>query len=278
VKKRLSYLGPPGTYTEQAAFQHDSDAILLEYPTFSAVAKAVESGEADEGVVAIENSLGGSVADTLDILIHETSLLIRNELVLPIHHMLLTREEYGIDDIRIVYSHPQALAQSRGYLQKNLPDAKPLASLSTTAAVEQMQKSESPAAAVSSSRAAELYGAKVLARNIEDNPNNQTRFVVLAHDDHAPTGRDKTSLCFTFGNDAPGILYTVLGEISTRNINLNKIESRPTRQVLGRYIFLLDIDGHRDDEVVREALGAIMGQVSMLRIFGSYPREVSSSL
>lgn len=275
MSKKLAYLGPAGTYTEQAAILYDPQATLIPCSTFGVVAKTVESGDADEGVVAIENSLEGPVTYTLDMLIHESPLFIRSELALPIHHLLLGKAAIGLSEIQVVYSHPQALGQSRRYLSKNLPNAKPIASLSTSLAVEEMQKHPA-AAAISSRRAAELYGAHVLAENIEDNKTNQTRFVILSKTDHPPTGRDKTSICFAFDEDAPGILYQTLGEISDRGINLNKIESRPTRQVLGRYIFLVDIHGHREDKEVKEALEAIKSRVSMFRMFGSYPREVAS--
>lgn len=278
MSRRLAYLGPPGTYTEQAALLYDSGAALVQCPTFAEVARKVESGEADEGVVAIENSLEGPVTSTVDLLIHDTSLFITAELAVPIHHLLLSKPATRLAEVRIVYSHPQALGQCREFMMKNLPQAEPVASLSTSLAVEEMQKSNVPAAAISSERAAEIYSAHVLARNIEDNPSNRTRFVVLAKSDHAPTGNDKTSFCFAFDSDAPGILYDVIGEISRRGINLNKIESRPTRKVLGRYIFLVDIDGHRKDPKVAEALEAIQKKVSTFRVFGSYPMRVSSHL
>lgn len=278
MKKRVAYLGPAGTYTEQAAILYAPDAELVPRPSFPEVARAVESGDADEGVMAIENSLEGQVTFTVDVLIHDTQLLIRDEIVIPIHHMLLSKPGTELDQIETVYSHPQALAQSKGYMGRNLPRAVPLASLSTTLAVEEMQKSDRPAAAISGARAAELYGATILARNIEDNSSNQTRFVIVGKEDHSPTGTDKTSICFSFGDDAPGILYSVMGEIASRGINLNKIESRPTRQSLGRYIFLIDIDGHREDPLISEALEQIKKQVSMFRIFGSYPRHVSSHI
>lgn len=278
MKKRLSYLGPEGTYTEEAATKYDPDAYLVSCPTITAAANAAESGDADEAVLPIENSLGGAVAETLDLLIHQSKLQIRSEIVLPIHHCIMTKHDTNPADVSVVFSHPQSLAQCRGYLERHYPNARLVASLSNSAAVGEMQASEETAAAIAGRRAAELYQANVLDQEIEDNPSNATRFVVMGHTDHEPTGNDKTSLCFDFKSDAPGILVVALGEFSNRDLNLNKIESRPTRLGLGRYIFLVDIDGHRQDAKVVEALDALRKHVSMLKVLGSYPKEVSSSI
>jgi prephenate dehydratase len=278
MTKRLAFLGPSGTYSEQAALNYDSEADLVPCASVPAVVAAVDSGGAEEGVVPIENSLEGPVTGTVDLLIHESELMIRHELVLEIEHCLLVQPGTGRDRIQVVYSHPQALAQCRSFLAESLPDAQVVASLSTSAAVEQMRTSELVAAAIANQRSATIYGAEILDRGIQDDPNNQTRFVVLAPTDHPPTGADKTSICFDFDADAPGILYTVLGELSTRNINLTKIESRPTRQSLGRYIFLVDLEGHREDTAVKEALEGVQSQVSLFKVFGSYPMHVSSAV
>jgi prephenate dehydratase len=270
--KRIAYFGPAGTFTEEAAHQHDPHAQFQPIPSIPGVALAVVSGIADEGVVPIENSLEGSVNDTLDILIRQPKLFIRRELVLPIEHCLLVKPGVTASDIQVVYSHPQALAQCREFLERCFPKAQLVASLSTAAGVGDVKASQVPAAAIAPFRSATLYGVEVLARGIQDNNSNRTRFAVLADSDHAPTGRDKTSLCFSFSDDKPGLLHTVLGEFAQRRINLAKVESRPTKQSLGEYIFLIDIHGHRQDAVVKEALDALQRQVSVLKIFGSYPR------
>jgi len=269
---RLAYLGPPGTFSQEAAFLYDEDAQQVPFPSIPAVALAVSSDMADEGVVPIENSLEGSVTYTLDLLIQETRLRIRHELVLPIEHCLMAVEGTETSKVQAICSHPQALAQCRGFLERCFPKAQHVASLSTAAAVEDMKASSVPAVAIAPCLAAELYGVQIIARGIQDNPNNVTRFVILAHSDHPPTGRDKTSLCFSFAEDRPGLLHAALGEFSRRNINLAKIESRPTKVALGRYIFLIDCEGHRDDPLVKEAMEELGQMSSMLKVFGSYPR------
>jgi prephenate dehydratase len=269
--KRIAFLGPPGTFSEEAALRHDPTAQLLPFASVAAVAAAVDSGMADEGVVAIENSIEGSVTDTLDILIHESRLSIRRELVLPVGHCLLVRPGMQADDVKVLLSHPQALGQCRRFVERCFPRAEVVAALSTAAAVEEMMAREN-AAAIATRRAAELYGAEILARDIQDRSDNLTRFVVLAEEDHPSTGNDKTSLAFSFADDRPGLLMSALEEFSSRGINLTKVESRPTKERLGEYIFLLDLAGHRSDGPVAEALQAVEGQSSFFRIFGSYPR------
>ena len=272
MPKRIAYLGPAGTFTEQAALMYDPSARLVSFPSVPAVAAAVTTAMVDEGVAAIENSIDGSVNDTLDILIHESRLVIRQELVLPVDQYLLAKPGSKQEDIKVIYSHPQALGQCRRFLEKCFPKAQLVAALSTTAAVEEMNKSQIPAAAIATLRAAELYGAEVLARKVQDNPSNVTRFVVLAHEDHAPTGKDKTSLCLSFSEDRPGQLYAVIGEFASRDINLAKIESRPTKEMLGEYIFLIDLEGHRQDPKVKEALDNVRRKAEMFKILGSYPK------
>ncbi len=270
--KRIAFLGPAGTYTEEACIRYDPQAKRVPFASVPAVGEAVVTGMADEGVVAIENSLEGSVPDTLDLLIRESVLKINRELVLPIEHCLLGKEGTEVEKVQVVYSHPQALAQSRRFLERCFPKAHLAAALSTTAAVQEMLQSSVPAAAVGNARAAELYGAAILAKAIQDSPNNVTRFVVLAKHDHPRTGNDKTSLCFSFDEDKPGLLYKVMGEFATRGVNLAKVESRPPKQELGSYIFLIDCDGHRDDPKVKEALERVKAMASMFKVFGSYPR------
>lgn len=268
---RLAYLGPSGTFTEEAALRYQASAELVPCSSEAAVASAVESGRADEGVLPIENSLEGSVTRTLDILIHETQLAIRHELILPIEHCLIVRPGMTTDDVQVIHSHPQALNQCRKYIERCFPNARREASLSTAAAVEEMLGVEG-AVAIGPARAAELHGAQVLARGIQDNPHNKTRFVVLGATDSEPTGRDKTSIALTVAHDRPGTLVSVLHEFSDRSINLTKIESRPSREELGVYIFLVDLEGHRSEPAVAEAVAAVQAKALFFRVLGSYPR------
>jgi len=269
--KRLAYFGPAGTYTEEAAILYDANAELEPFPSIAAVGLAVSSQITDEGVVPIENSLEGSVTFTLDLLIREPQLSIYQEVVLPINHFLMVKPGTRLAEIQVVYSHPQSLAQCREFLERCLPKAQQMASLSNSAAVSDMQASSVATAAIAPRRAAELYNAEIIGRNVQDVANNVTRFAVLARQDHPPTGNDKTSICFSYREDAPGLLYRTMGEFATRNINLFKIESRPTRQSLGDYIFLVDCAGHRQDPLLKEALDALRPSVSMLKVLGSYP-------
>jgi prephenate dehydratase len=272
MANRVAYLGPPGTFAEEAALLYDEGAQLVSFPTIPGVAVAVGTGMADEGIVPIENSLEGPVTDTLDLLIQEDSPSIRQELVLLIGHHLLAQPDTPAQDVEVIFSHPQALAQCRRFVERCFPKAPVVAALSTSAAVEQMMSHTVPAVAIGTRRAAELYGAQVLAEDIQDRSSNVTRFVVLAGSDHEPTGCDKTSFCFAFGEDHPGLLYQVLKLFADRDINLTKVESRPTKESLGKYIFLIDLEGHRQDPAVSEVLDKVRAQTALFKIFGSYPR------
>ncbi|MBF8266094.1 MAG: Prephenate dehydratase [Dehalococcoidia bacterium] len=271
-EKRVAYFGPAGTFTEEAALSYDPQAQLIPFPTIPAVAAAVSTGMADEGVVPIENSIEGSVNDTLDLLIHESQTLIRQEIILPIEQCLLVKPGTPTTAVEVIYSHPQALAQCRRFLERCFPKAQLVAALSTAAAVEEMMKSSIPSAAVGPQRAALLWGAQVLARGIQDHKSNLTRFVVLAATDNTPTGADKTSFCFSFAEDKPGLLLSVLQEFANRKINLAKVESRPSKDSLGKYIFLIDLEGHRLDPIIAEALARVHAKCDLFKMFGSYPR------
>ena len=268
---RLAYLGPAGTFTEQAAAEYDPAAELISFPSEHAVATAVEGGKADQGVLPVENSLDGSVTGTLDVLVHDSELLICGEVVLSVELCLIVRPGMKQEDVNVVYSKPIALNQCRKFLEQHYPKARQASLTSTTAAVQKIMD-EPGAAAIGAERAAERYGAEVLTRGVQDSAYNKTRFVVLGESDCEATGRDKTSIAFAVSHDRAGTLVEVLHEFSDRSINLTKIESRPSREELGVYIFLIDMEGHRTDELVAEALAAVQTKASFYRALGSYPR------
>ena len=270
----IAYLGPPGSYSEEAALAHGGDeAGYLPLASMPAVITAVETGAATVGVLPIENMLEGSVAITLDGLIHETDLHIVGEIVIPIRQCLVARAGISLPDIKVLYGHPQSLGQCRRFIERCLPGVATIASLSNSAAPAEALADERPAAAISTLRAADLTGATILARDIADNLSNVTRFVVLSSDDAAPTGDDKTSFCFGFNKeDRSGALVGALEKLADEGINMTKLESRPSKEVLGSYIFLVDINGHRNEQHVARALERIAAQTGLFKIFGSYPR------
>ncbi len=267
---RLAYLGPPGTFSEQAALTHDPSMDARPAPSITAAARAVAKGAADQAIVPIENSLEGSVTETLDLLIHELDLCISREVVLWIKHCLIAPPGVTEDTVRRVYSHPQALAQCRDFLARELPRAEPVAAISTAHAVAAIMD-RTDAVAIAPRRAAEIHDATVLREGIEDDSRNRTRFVVLGHEDAAPTGDDKTSIVLHLA-DRPGALARALQCFARASINLTKIESRPAREELGVYVFLLDFAGHRTDPQVTAVIEQVRGESTKFKVLGSYPR------
>ena len=274
---RVAYLGPAGTYTDEAMRASGPPDLEAESRgTVYETVMAVQDGDTDRAVVPIENSLEGAVGATLDALAGEADRVrIAGEVVHPIHHCLVAASELALDRIERVLTHPQAAAQCARYLRERLPAAERVAATSTAEAVRTVRDSGEPWAAIGSRLSAELYGCEVLAEAIEDHPDNLTRFVWLAPAG-ASAGRIegpfKTSLVFWGFNDAsPGALVSVLRELSERDINLTKIESRPRRGELGHYMFFADLEGHRQEPHVAEALDALGGRVDTLRVLGSYP-------
>ena len=235
------------------------------------MARVVSDNEASQGIVPIENSIEGGVTYTQDLLIHESNLSICGEVIVPIRQCLVGKPGTDMESIKTVISHPQSLAQCRNFLDNTFPNAGLMASLSNAKAVQEIMALDDNTVAISSRRAANIYGASILISGIEDLPNNETRFVILSGTDGTATGKDKTSLCFEFGDDGPGILSDALKEFASRDINLVKIESRPNKKSLGRYVFLVDIEGHRENRSVKSALDALQDRVSMMKVFGSYP-------
>ena len=275
---RVAYLGPAGTFAEEAlraSAPPGAEIEELPYPTVYETVMAVQAGEVDRAVVPIENSLEGSVTATLDALAGEADgVRIAAEVVRPIEHCLIARRPtLELDQVRRVISHPQAIAQCAGFLRERLPGADPASAPSTADAVRTVARSEEPWAALGPRLAAELYGCEVLAAGVEDRSDNLTRFVWLAPEGAAPDGpAAKTSIVFWgFNDESPGALVGVLGELADREINLTKIESRPRRVRLGHYMFFADLEGAADEPRVREALDALERRVQTLKVLGSYP-------
>ena len=271
----IAYLGPAGTFSEEAALARaggDTATALLPLASIPAVVTAIETAAASVGVLPIENLLEGSVNYTLDLLIHETSLQIVGEIVIPIRQFLVARQGVRLSDVRVLYAHPQSLGQCRKFVERCLPGVATVASLSNSAAPAEALADERPAAAISTLRAAELTGASILAREIADSLGNVTRFIVLAQADAPPSGDDKTSFCFAFTEDRAGTLVGALHELAEERINMTKLESRPAKAMLGQYIFLVDINGHREEAHVARALARIRAKTGLFKVFGSYPR------
>jgi prephenate dehydratase len=270
---RVGYLGPPGTFSEEALSRCDlvASAERRDYPTIADAFEAVVKGEVDCGLLPIENSLEGSVTATLDLLVHRPGLRIRREVLLPVRQNLLARPGVALADVKRILSIPIALAQCQAFLRGRLPGVPHEPALSTAEAAR--QAAERPdTAAVASRAAAERYGLALLAEDIQDGEGNTTRFVLVAREDEKPTGRDRTSIAFTLDRDRPGGLYEVLGELARRQINLSKIESRPSRQALGHYVFFIDFEGHRSEPRGAEAVAGVLERVHALHLLGSYPR------
>lgn len=274
MAKSVAFLGPRGTNSEEAAIQFGGpDAELKEFGNFGAILGAVETGLAEFGVIPVENSIEGPVTVALDLLIHETSLMLFSEVVVPIRHVLVGKDGAQLQDIRTVLSHPQALAQCRTFLERFMPQAEPVAWLSTGGAVQEVATSDDPTrAAIGPPRAQELYGGVVLARDIQDSRSNMTRFMVMAHQDAAPTGDDKTFLAFKTDKNQPGSLHRSLAPFAKAGLQLTNIITRPTKGWLGEYVFLLDFDGHRKDPHVAAVLDEVRGIVQELKVIGSCPR------
>ena len=269
-----AYLGPKGTFSEDAALAHaGADAELIPLPSIPALTAAVESGRADDAVLPIENSIEGSIHTTLDLLIHDTPLRIKAELVIPVRLFLITVPGATLADIQTVTTHSNPLGQSRRFLERALPNARQVAALSTAAAVQQvMAGGDKSVAAIGTERAAEQFGASILARDIQDMKTNVTRFVVVGKTDAPRTGKDKTSVAFTMDADVPGSLHATLTPFAKAGVQLTKIESRPTKAWLGEYVFLVDFLGHREDARIASILDELRDYCATFKVLGSYPQ------
>ena len=271
----VAFQGEAGAYSEEAAFQYFGPrAAVKPCESLEEVFKQVEGGSVQFGIIPMENSIEGSIARSYDLML-ESSLMVSGELNLRVNHCLIGNPGATLDSIRRVYSHPQALGQCSHFLRQLHFELIP--TYDTAGSVKLIKEQGiCDGAAVASERAAAIYGMKVMARDIMDNPNNFTRFFALGRHDAPPSGDDKTSVVFAVKH-RPGALYEFLRILAERKINLTKIESRPTRKKAWEYNFYLDFEGHREDENFRAALPALEDQTLFIKILGSYPRAKPES-
>jgi chorismate mutase / prephenate dehydratase len=269
---RVAYLGPRGTYSEEAVRkQFGGHAEGEPCASIGDVFQRVESEGAGYGVVPIENSTEGGVGLTLDRLL-ATRLRICGEVLLPIHHCLLSKAATTVDVTR-VYAHAQSLAQCNGWLARELPSVERIPCSSNAEAARRASQ-EIGAAAIASRAAAELYGMTVVAASIEDQANNTTRFVVVGDQDVAPSGRDRTSVAMAAPN-RPGALHELLGPLAEHNVSMSRFESRPSGTGLWEYVFFFDVEGHQQDTAVAAALAEVRARAAFVKILGSYPVAAS---
>lgn len=267
-----AYLGPQGTFSERAALKHFGEGALCQpCSSIDEVYRTVESGAADFGVVPVENSTEGAVGRSLDLM-PQTPLKTCGEVVIRIHHHLMASDIAQFSAIQRVFSHGQSLAQCHEWLNANLPHAERVAVASNAEAARRASL-EPFSAAVAGETAAEHYKLTILASNIEDEPNNTTRFLVLGNYEPKPTGKDKTSLVLSAANRA-GAVYEMLTPFATRGVSMSKFESRPSKIAVWEYLFFVDIDGHQDDANVVDALAELRKIAGYVKVLGSYPRAV----
>jgi prephenate dehydratase len=293
---RIGFLGPEGTFTEEALLGEAdyASAEIVPLGSLTEVLESVENGRVDLGFVPLENAIEGTVRDIIDSLVFDVDLRIQREVVLDVHLHLMAPTGTPLSAIERVASIPVATAQCRTFLSQRLPRAEALATNSTAEAARMLGTGDAtmttrPTAAIAPRLAAKLYGLEILAEDIEDHPDNQTRFVALARTGiPAPTGHDRTSIACFQNSDHPGSLYGILGQFAARNINLSKLESRPTKTSLGDYCFIIDFEGHIADAVVSDCLRDLHAGLAGVKFLGSYPaagprgpairREVDASL
>lgn len=266
--KIIGYLGPEGTFSQEAVMTIAKN--YTEIRTFSTILnifESLENGEIDEAVVPIENSTEGSVLVTLDALTY-FDVKIKKEIILPIQQNILVQKGQKLNNITLICSHQQALAQCRNYINKL---GKQVHATESTANAARYVTEISTAAVIGSKNLAQKYDLEIIDTNIQDYHNNVTRFCLLSDcDEEVPTGNDKTSIITSLKNDKPGGLYTVLKEFATNKINLTKIESRPSKEGMGKYIFYIDFEGHHDEDKIKETLIKLEEKVKFMKILGSY--------
>ncbi len=265
---KVAYLGPAGTFSESASRKHFGSAPnFLPMGAIDDVFRAVEAGNADYGVVPVENSTEGAVGGTLDLLL-ANPVRICGEVKLRIHQHLLSQAD-GIGAAKRLYSHAQSLAQCHEWLNRNLSNL-PRIPVASNAEAARLAGEDPESCAIAGEAAAELYNLKVLAANIEDDPNNTTRFLVIARHDAGPSGKDKTSLVFSAPN-RPGAMYALIEPLARHGVDMTKLQSRPARGGLWEYVFYVDFLGHQDDPEVAAALMELNDKAAFVKVLGSYP-------
>jgi prephenate dehydratase len=266
---RVGYLGPEGSFSHEAVTAL-ANVDPISYPSIEDLLTAVADSSLDQGLVPLENALEGTVSATIDGLVFAHDLVILQEIVLPIHLHLLARPGVSLDAVTSVLSYVHALAQVRGFVHEH--GIATVQSTSTSQAASDVAVSPEPWAAVGSSLAGQLFGLDVIASDIEDHPDNATRFVLVGRDAvAAPTGHDRTTIVCFQDADRPGTLYAILGRFAARDINLTKLESRPTKRGLGDYCFVIEFEGHVADDVVADCLADLQAHLARVKFLGSYP-------
>lgn len=271
----IGYFGPPGTFTEEALLSQPdlAGAALVPLPSIAEVLQAVEADQVGLGFVPIENSIEGTVTATIDALVFDLDLVIRREVLLDVHLNLMAPPGTTLEDVSQVMSFPHASAQCKAYLGRALPGVRVIAAGSTAEAARRLGEERTPGtAALAPLQAAKLYGLQVLASEVEDHPGNQTRFVLVGRSGvEPPTGHDRTSVACFQHVDRPGALHAILGQFAARDINLTKLESRPTKAGMGQYCFVIDLEGHVADELVGDCLRDLHAILADVKFLGSYP-------
>ena len=266
----IGFLGPEGSFSHEAVTTL-GEGRAVAVATIGDLLADIADGRLDRALVPIENAIEGTVSATIDGLVFDYDLYIEREVVRPIHLHLLARPGVSLEQVTTVYSYVHALAQIRGFLT-GLPGAAVVQSTSTSEAARLVGASNEPWAAVGSAMAGEIFGLAPLAADIEDHPGNATRFVVVGRDAiAAPTGHDRTTIVCFQDNDRPGSLYGILGRFAARDINLTKLESRPTKRGLGDYCFVIEFEGHVDDDIVADCLVDLQVHLARVKFLGSYP-------
>lgn len=269
---KIAYLGPKGTFGHEAAKMWRPKAVPTPFPSHLHILDGVEKGEITEGIVAVENSIDGSVTDVMDYFIHDAvKARVCGEIVVRINQCVFAKPGTSFQQVQLVISHVKALGQCAKNIYRKFPNAQQMAVDSTAAAVLKMLATDAPAVAIAGKNAVQP-GTVILRENFQDVERNDTRFWVVGRKATRPTGNDKTSLVFETFENAPGALLAVYAIFAARGLNLSKIESRPTKEALGAYVFLVDVEAHRADAALRDALRKVRACTPRLKVFGSYPR------